>query len=317
MIWTRRAALAQSLELFSEKIMRNDSQSCGPGTPLRARVSLEGTEMQVEDKMVNLAPGMAVTSRSRRGGEGIIECDVAVVKISAGELERAMRARATNNAYGLFASFRSQFQLATQGLFIECAKVILLVAPLSAFCEQSRAEDASRSLMSLHFGETTIVFEKKTLNWISGYQKRPDQLAESTINLRNNASVFFTPPFAIPACLEIGQVVLSYETIAPILRQPLFISYAPTATEYQGISQLKPPSGRPVLDLYQFEASDLKDFWGQQITFYREPPTTNVKIQLTRDTHLRVPATTGRCFFERGEATIRQLISSISDKIKQ
>lgn len=117
--------------------------------------------------------------------------------------------------------------------------------------------------------------------------------------------------------MDIGQVVLINQTIEPIVRQRLFLDYTPTSTEFRGITQLRPPSGRPILDLYQFEASDLKDFWGEQITFYREPPTTNVKIQLTRDAHLRVPATAERCFFERGEATIRQLISVINGKIKK
>jgi len=36
-------------------------------------VSLEGTQMQVEDKMVNLAPGMAVTVEVKTGRRRIIE----------------------------------------------------------------------------------------------------------------------------------------------------------------------------------------------------------------------------------------------------
>ncbi len=44
---------------------------------------------------------------------------------------------------------------------------------------------------------------------------------------------------------------------------------------------------------------------------------THLNIQLTRDTQMRVAATAGRCFFERGEATIRQLISFVNGKIKK
>jgi hemolysin D len=38
-----------------------------------ARVSLDGTQMQVEDKLVNLAPGMAVTVEIKTGTRRVIE----------------------------------------------------------------------------------------------------------------------------------------------------------------------------------------------------------------------------------------------------
>jgi hemolysin D len=44
-----------------------------PGMLYAARVSLEGAQMQVEDKMVNLAPGMAVTVEIKTGQRRIIE----------------------------------------------------------------------------------------------------------------------------------------------------------------------------------------------------------------------------------------------------
>lgn len=186
---------------------------------------------------------------------------------------------------------------------------------LAASIDPSPAQEAQSGLLELRFGATSIAFERSEINWVSGHGKPSS--SDWTLTVERNASVFFTPPFGIPACMDIGQVVLINQTIEPIVRQRLFLDYTPTSTEFRGITQLRPPSGRPILDLYQFEASDLKDFWGEQITFYREPPTTNVKIQLTRDAHLRVPATAERCFFERGEATIRQLISVINGKIKK
>lgn len=60
----------------------------------------------------------------------------------------------------------------------------------------------------------------------------------------------------------------------------------------------------------------MKDFWGEQITFYRQPPMARVNIQLTRDVEMHVAATVERCFFERGEAIIRQLISFVNGKVK-
>lgn len=60
----------------------------------------------------------------------------------------------------------------------------------------------------------------------------------------------------------------------------------------------------------------MKDFWGEQITFYRQPPMIRVNIQLTRDVEMHVAATVERCFFEHGEAIIRQLISFVNGKVK-
>lgn len=102
----------------------------------------------------------------------------------------------------------------------------------------------------------------------------------------------------------------------PIVRQRLFVNYTRSETEFRDISRLMPPSGRPRLDLYQFDATDLKDYWGEQITFYRQPPMTHVKIQLTHDVQMRFAATVERCFFECGEATIRHLISFVNSKVK-
>jgi hypothetical protein len=45
----------------------------GPGAFLAARVALDETRMQVEGKMVNLAPGMAVTVEIKTGQRRIIE----------------------------------------------------------------------------------------------------------------------------------------------------------------------------------------------------------------------------------------------------
>ncbi|MBB4382953.1 hypothetical protein [Bradyrhizobium sp. SBR1B] len=191
------------------------------------------------------------------------------------------------------------------------ANTLVLAAPI----DLSAAQEAQSGLLELRFGATTFAFERGEIGWVSGHGK-PDR-SVPTLTVARNASVFFKPPFDIPACLDIGQVVITNQTIEPIVRQRLFLGYTPAVTEYRGISQLRPPSGRPILDLYQFEASDLKDFWGEQITFYRESLATDVKIQLTRDTHLRVAATAERCFFERGEAAIRQLISFVIGKIKK
>jgi hemolysin D len=49
------------------------SEPAGQELVYTARVSLEGTQMQIEDKMVNLVPGMAVTAEIKTGQRRIIE----------------------------------------------------------------------------------------------------------------------------------------------------------------------------------------------------------------------------------------------------
>ena len=53
--------------------LSESSEPAGQELLYAARVSLEGTQMQVEDKMVNLAPGMAVTVEIKTGQRRIIE----------------------------------------------------------------------------------------------------------------------------------------------------------------------------------------------------------------------------------------------------
>jgi hemolysin D len=53
--------------------LSESSEPAGQELLYTARVSLDGTQMQVEDKMVNLAPGMAVTVEIKTGQRRIIE----------------------------------------------------------------------------------------------------------------------------------------------------------------------------------------------------------------------------------------------------
>jgi len=45
----------------------------GPGAGLRAPVSLDRAQMQVEDRLVDLTPGMAVTVEIKTGSRRVIE----------------------------------------------------------------------------------------------------------------------------------------------------------------------------------------------------------------------------------------------------
>lgn len=53
--------------------LAESSEPAGQELLYAARVSLDGAQMQVEDRMVNLAPGMAVTLEVKTGQRRIIE----------------------------------------------------------------------------------------------------------------------------------------------------------------------------------------------------------------------------------------------------
>jgi hemolysin D len=56
----------------SKKIDNSSSEPKGQELVYSARVSLDRTQMQIEDKLVNLSPGMAVTVEIKTGSRKII-----------------------------------------------------------------------------------------------------------------------------------------------------------------------------------------------------------------------------------------------------
>jgi hemolysin D len=59
--------------LSSDGALSDSSEPEGQELQYSARVALDETRMQVEDKMVNLAPGMAVTVEIKTGKRRLIE----------------------------------------------------------------------------------------------------------------------------------------------------------------------------------------------------------------------------------------------------
>jgi hemolysin D len=53
--------------------LSDSSEPDGQELLYSARISLDGSKMQIEDKMVNLAPGMAVTVEIKTGTRRLIE----------------------------------------------------------------------------------------------------------------------------------------------------------------------------------------------------------------------------------------------------
>jgi hypothetical protein len=95
-----------------------------------------------------------------------------------------------------------------------------------------------------------------------------------------------------------------------------FNGLQPRKTKFEGISKLEPTSGRPTLDLYQFDSDQLRDFWGDQIGFYRSGTLVRLKLQITPDLRIELGTAAKECFFERGKIFVSQLRAFIARIIK-
>jgi hypothetical protein len=195
----------------------------------------------------------------------------------------------------------------------------VLVSAATIFARAAYADEA-RASIALQFGATTLVIPKSAL--LSVGSRGKDRLAAvESIDVAADESAFMAVPPGVlasfsPPCGEIGQVVLLHATVPPIVRQPLFRSYKPAVMDIEGVSRLVPDHGPQLLDLYQFDANDLRDFWGEKIVFYKSSRTMHVNFQFQRQLRVSVTAFNERCFFERGETLMKRLISFLIDAVK-
>jgi hypothetical protein len=190
---------------------------------------------------------------------------------------------------------------------------------LQSVCPSS-AQDLPSDTIDLHFGATTVVLERNALLSVAGRGKSdlgntqkfdisPD--GPASVALPSQVLTGFSPP-----CEPITRILMQHRAVPPILRQDSFRNLRPTPIQIGGISRLEPPSGSSILELYQFDSEELRDFWGEKITFYQGAPLIHVDIQVTRDMRVALATSARQCFFERGEIFARQLRSFVISKIK-
>ena len=119
-----------------------------------------------------------------------------------------------------------------------------------------------------------------------------------------------------PPCETIPSILIVHGTLPRRADNPLYSGLQSRKIRFNDISKLEPASGRPLLDLYQFDSNQLQDFWGDQIDFYKSGPLIRVKIQITHDLRIDLGTSATECFFERGEVFITQLRAFIFGIIK-
>jgi hypothetical protein len=184
----------------------------------------------------------------------------------------------------------------------------------------SFAQDLPADAVELRFGATTVVLDRTALLSVAGRGKSdlgttqkfdisPD--GPASVALPSQVLAGFSPP-----CEPITRILMQHRTVPPILRQTTFRHLRPTSVQIPGISRLEPPSGSSILELYQFDSEELRDFWGEQITFYQGAPLIRMDIQFTRDLQVSLATSARQCFFERGEVFARQLRSFVTSQIR-
>jgi hypothetical protein len=204
--------------------------------------------------------------------------------------------------------------------FLSAKLPLCALAFLTVSAPPSFAQDVLSDAIELHFGATTVVLDRNSVLGVGGLGKfnlgnaqkfdiSPD--GPVTVALPPQVLISFSPP-----CEPITEILMLHGTVPPITRQPLFSGYRPTSTKIGGVSRLEPSSGHSILELYRFDSDDLRDFWGEQITFYRSAPLIQIGIQFTRDMRVRLAISARQCFFERGETFMRQLRSFVLSTVK-
>jgi hypothetical protein len=184
----------------------------------------------------------------------------------------------------------------------------------------SFAQDLPADAVELRFGATTVVLDRNDLRSVAGRGKSdlgnrqkfdisPD--GPASVALPSQVLTGFSPP-----CEAITSILMQNRAVPPILRQTMFLNLRPIPIQIGGISRLEPPSGSSILELYQFDSEELRDFWGEQITFSQEAPLIHLDIQVTRDLRIVLGTSARQCFFERGEVFARQLRSFVLSKIR-
>jgi hypothetical protein len=182
------------------------------------------------------------------------------------------------------------------------------------------AQDGPPATVELRFGGTTVVMDWTLILAIGGRGKR-DLLPAEAFDIDPDGPVAIElPPEVLasfsPPCDAIRQALLLHRITPAIADNPLLRGYRAASSEFRGISRLEAPSGRSVLDLYQFDADDLRDYRGEPATFYQSTVTIDLGMQLTRDLRLRLATSAKPCFFERGETFARQLRRFVASRIK-
>ena len=199
------------------------------------------------------------------------------------------------------------------------AKVLFVgfVIPLTI---AARADELPPNSVEISFGETTVRLDSGLLLGVGGVaksllgSKRKFDMpvgSPAQVALPKQVLASFSPP-----CEAISSILMIHGAFPSRADNPLYAGLRPHKTNFEGISKLEAANGRPLLDLYQFDSDHLRDFWGDQIDFYKSGTLIRLNVQITRDLRVELGTSANECFFERGEIFVTQLRAFIVRVIK-
>lgn len=203
-------------------------------------------------------------------------------------------------------------------LWLLLPKLLFACAAFGLPTAFSFAEDVPPRAIEFHFGQTTVTLDRElVLGSVAKSLLRTRQELDIASNdavqiaLRPQILASFSPP-----CEAIRTAFLVHETLPRRADRRLFSGLHPKEMRFEGISKLEPASGAPLIELYQFDSDQLRDFWGDPISFYKAGPLFRLDLQITRDLRVELGTSATDCFFERGSVFAMQLRAFILSRIK-
>jgi hypothetical protein len=143
--------------------------------------------------------------------------------------------------------------------------------------------------------------------------------------LKEGESVYFRIPLddilsADSTCRNLGVIGLRYGSLpargSKGDRNRLDLLSA-VPTQFPDISRLISSNAkRAVLDWYQFEADDLRDYWGDKQSFANGDPTIILAIQIARNVAIRAAPNADGCFYRDGVALTRHIRDFVLSRLQ-
>jgi hypothetical protein len=203
-------------------------------------------------------------------------------------------------------------------LWLLLPKLLLACAVFGLPTAIALAEDMPPRAIEVHFGQTTLTLDREL---VLGSVARSLLRTRQELDIESNDAVQVALPPKIlasfsPPCEAIRSAFLVHETLPRRADRRLFSGLHPKETSFEGISKLEPASGAPLIELYQFDSDQLRDFWGDPISFYKAGPLFRLDLQVTSDLRVQLGTSASDCFFKRGSVFAAQLRAFILSRIK-
>jgi hypothetical protein len=188
--------------------------------------------------------------------------------------------------------------------------VCLIAIPHSSSAQEGRT-------IELQLGDTPLMIDRNLIKTVSGHSLK-DIGSLSRMVIPPSGAIVLEMPRAIqdafhPPCGTTSVVVLQNQLMLRRSENSVLNKLSPRPTKYLEISKLEDAGGYAPIELYQFDASDLRDHWNDQISFWRTSPSSRVRAQVNQDFSFDFAAGEDECFFEFSPKLVREFMKFMTD----